>query len=315
MMSHSRKMKPIVIASALTLLAIVGVKTAYHILLSKLHNYSLTPAVRSALPHLKEMPVSLAEIVSKPGGGPTHSRVVGAKKDPGIDRGRAKSPKARSAGRLDPNLRLIGTACGSPEEARAVIMDTSRGTQRLCKIGDPLSGGLIGAISRDQVVVRFHSGDGILNMVGANSPRAEKSAVFLRRTDLQKALKNANAVLSALEIRPFAGERNGIEIAGVKAGSFIDELGLKNGDVINEFDGKSVTDPKKFATYFNRLKPILPALLAAGSNRIASNSPNRVGEGISRNLSNFIEKIGSRDTLSIVVTRDGKAQTITYGIQ
>lgn len=315
MTNHSNKVKACVIFSALTLFAFVGVKVAYRVMLSKLHDFSFAPAVRSALPHFKGIRLPLDGIVSKPQAQENHSRLARSKNTARERGDRTESAEPQALVRLDPDLKLIGIGCGDTSEARAVIMDAAQGTERLCKVGDPLSGGVVAAISKDRVVIRFPSGKGIMNMYGTGALRAEKTAVSLKRADLEKALENAGAILCELDIRPREGKRMGVEIAGVKAGSFLDELGLRDGDIINEFNGRSVVDPERFVAYYNRLKPILPSLLKAGSGMLASNSTGGVDKGISRNLKHFLEKIDSRRDLSIVVTRNGRRQTITYRIE
>ena len=78
------------------------------------------------------------------------------------------------------------------------------------------------------------------------------------RAEVNKHLSNYRNLLSQANTRPVrdpaTGDILGFEVFAIRSGSIFEQLGLKNGDVINSVNGESVTDSSKAMSMFNQLR-------------------------------------------------------------
>jgi len=166
------------------------------------------------------------------------------------------------------NLALLGTVAGDPRNAIAVIQDLTKKQDEKCyKIGDTVQGAVIKDISRGRVVLRLGGKDEVLIMkesagvekTGKSSPGfflAKETNREIRRSDLEKSFKNIQKLMSQVRIRPYfrGGRPNGLSISRIKPGSMLDQMGLKNGDIIQEVDGRPLTGADDLITLYENMK-------------------------------------------------------------
>jgi len=166
------------------------------------------------------------------------------------------------------NLALLGTVAGDPRNAIAVIQDlTKKQDEKYYKIGDTVQGAVIKDISRGRVVLRLGGKDEILMMKesaasektgksppGSFSPKETNREI--RRSDLEESLKNIQKLISQVRIRPhFRGGRpDGLSISRIRRGSILDKMGLKNGDIVQEVNGRPLTGADDFIAFYENMK-------------------------------------------------------------
>jgi general secretion pathway protein C len=79
-----------------------------------------------------------------------------------------------------------------------------------------------------------------------NARRSGLTRVNIPRRDMENALKNPGDLLSQARFLPKQedGELIGIEVGAIKPGSVLQDVGLKNGDLITEFNGIPIDSPE-----------------------------------------------------------------------
>ena len=78
------------------------------------------------------------------------------------------------------------------------------------------------------------------------------------RAEVNKHLSNYRSLLSQANTKPVkdpaTGDVLGFEIFAIRPGSIFEQLGLKDGDIIDSVNGESVTNPGKAMSMFNQLR-------------------------------------------------------------
>lgn len=175
------------------------------------------------------------------------------------------------------NVALLGTVSGDRENARAVIEETDKRKQGLYKVGDSIQDAVVKRILREKVILRVGEKDEILTMKEPSSPKESpflsqagmdagrrlpgqasqrRSTITVRRSDIQESLKDINQLLSQARIQPHYrdGNADGLAISRIKRGSLFSKLGLRNGDVVNEVNGNSLSSPEDVLSLYEKLK-------------------------------------------------------------
>jgi len=180
-------------------------------------------------------------------------------------------------------LQLLGTVgAEDPEYAWAAILDKETRKNLVVTIGDDLKGkATVMRIERRRIVLLENDvhreltiGDDQTLDTAARAPRQRArtprsraragrnqrdrdSAVrrlaenrfSLPREDVENALQDPSDILSQARFLPKYedGEMVGFQINSVKSGSVLEGFGVKNGDLITEFNGISITSPTESA--------------------------------------------------------------------
>jgi len=164
-------------------------------------------------------------------------------------------------------IALLGTVAGISQNAVAVIEETDKKKQGLYKVGDSIQNAVIKMILRGKVILRVEDRDEILTMEEeavrstekehlASRPRGRGTTVTVRRSDVEQSLKNINNILSQVRIRPHFrnGKPDGLALSRIKAGSIFAKLGLKNGDIVQGMNDKSIKSPDDILALYKKLK-------------------------------------------------------------
>jgi general secretion pathway protein C len=162
----------------------------------------------------------------------------------------------------------------------AVIEDRKAGGQNLYRVGDRVQEASVKMILRERVVLDVAGKDEILQIeelsgavAGAGAPARPSPAaaqapggtaagglaeaagdsqaaesepasrdVTLNRQTLEEAMGNVGELMKQVRIRPFfeGGKPSGLSLAGVAPGSIFEQMGIRNGDVIQAVDGQPI---------------------------------------------------------------------------
>jgi general secretion pathway protein C len=164
-------------------------------------------------------------------------------------------------------IALLGTVAGSEQNAVAVIEEKKLRKQGLYRVGDSVQGAVVKVILRGKVILRVGDKDEILTMEeddssksgngkGRSSASGDQTSIRVRRTDIEKSMKNINTLLSQVRIRPHFknGEADGLSISRIRPNSIFTKLGLRNGDVVQAIDETPIQSPDDILSMYEKIK-------------------------------------------------------------
>ena len=161
---------------------------------------------------------------------------------------------------------LVGTIVGYRSPSYAIIESAETHEQNLYGIGDKLDPQTkVAAISPEKVILRRGSEEIELKTVvpgnaesggGAGIRNIGEKHWTLDKQVAQAALGDMNRLLTQAQIIPaFSGGRpDGFRIAAIAPGSFFDQIGLQNNDILQRINGVEIKDPDNFIRVFAQLK-------------------------------------------------------------
>lgn len=196
--------------------------------------------------------------------------------------------EAKPVEELEPTtLKLVlwGTVTGDGN-SYAVIEDKQVRRQSLYSAGDMVQGAKIREILRNRVVLTFQGKDQLLEIqedskkaskFGSTAPRMPMEQVPAKKlTDqLPEAL---SSIMRQIKFRPHfsGGEQDGVMVYGIRPNSVFREIGLRNGDIVQGVNGRSVSsteDMYGLLNDFQSLEGIDITLLRRGKETNLSYSP------------------------------------------
>jgi len=167
-------------------------------------------------------------------------------------------------------VRLLGTVSGDSENAAAIIQEGARKTQGLYKEGDSIQDATIIKILRGKVIVRIGGENQVLTMEekprSSSASRDKRSPVgpaqrpsttiTLDRSTLTKSLGDINELLSQVRVRPHYkdGKADGLMLSQIKPNTVFTKMRLRNGDVVQRVNGKSISSPDEIMEFYEELK-------------------------------------------------------------
>jgi general secretion pathway protein C len=177
-------------------------------------------------------------------------------------------------------LDLYGTIAGEGGRGYAIIEERDKKRQRVYKVGDRVAGATIVKIMRNAVVLRLGEKDQVLKKKEIASTGSERRALPGMATqpaspgaapsprplsrppaagpsgsaaDLAGLLTQARVIPNVKAGSP--GKPDGVIINEIQPGSLFENVGLVNGDVIQEVNGKTVSGVADLVSMYRDLKP------------------------------------------------------------
>jgi len=164
-------------------------------------------------------------------------------------------------------LLLIGTAVAGAENSIAIIRDLVKRQEKCYRVGDIVQGAIINKIDRGKVILSINGKEEVLFMKsktqhGDNSstisynneykttyPSGNERVVL--KSKIKNSLKDLQKLMSEAKIMPYfkGGKPYGMVISNIKQGSIFEELGLKNGDIIQNINGKPLKSMDDFLIF------------------------------------------------------------------
>ncbi|HDI60389.1 MAG TPA: PDZ domain-containing protein [Desulfobacteraceae bacterium] len=160
------------------------------------------------------------------------------------------------------DVKLWGTLVLSDDgRSYAVIEDKKSGGQNLYQVGDKVQDALVKLILRERVVLDVAGKDEILQIEelaptgasgGVQTARAMPEApsppepvsreMNIDRKVIDEAMGNIGELMKQVRIRPFfeRGNPAGLSLVGVAPGSIFQQMGIRNGDVLQAVDGQPI---------------------------------------------------------------------------
>lgn len=164
-------------------------------------------------------------------------------------------------------IALLGTVVGSEQkDSLAIIEEKDKRKQDRYRVGDSVQSAVLKRILRGKVILSVQGRDKILTIeeeaasrrkseVARPEPIREGESITVKRSDVEKSLKNVHQLLSQARVRPHfsEGKPDGLAITHIKRGSIFEKLGLKNSDVIKGLDGKEIKSPDDVLQMYEKL--------------------------------------------------------------
>jgi len=168
---------------------------------------------------------------------------------------------------------LLGTfAASDPALSRATLLDKEKNETLVVAVGDQIKNvALVTRIERRRVVLTENGAPRELTIGDdesappsvqranarrrapartARSPiRRTESGIAVSREEIQKTIRNPGDLLSQARVLPKFedGQMVGLQVNGIQPGSVFEGLGLREGDVITQFNGIVINSPEESA--------------------------------------------------------------------
>lgn len=195
------------------------------------------------------------------------------------------------------HFRLVGTILyEGNRDGIAVIEDTRSNKQEMYKKGDGLEELEIVSILRHNVVLRSPQGDEVAltmkfeDLPDAPTGRSTRAASReraqtgedikrLSRDYVKQSLQNMSQIMQEALIRPYIedGETVGFQLDNISSGSFFEEIGMQDNDIIMQMDDEQLQDPRQFL--------------------------------------DFAQTLDRRNEVDLKIRRDGQERIVTYRLQ
>lgn len=161
------------------------------------------------------------------------------------------------------DLTLWGTVIGT-HNTYAVIEDNNHKLQALYQIGDKLQEAVIKKILRDKVILTYHFQDYILEMDIKQMPVAsafrkdttlKAKEIVVNRSLINSSLEDIDDLKRQVRIKPVMtkGKSDGLLLYSIKPDSFFHTLGLQNGDIIKQVNGKPALSLEDAVTIYQNI--------------------------------------------------------------
>jgi general secretion pathway protein C len=162
---------------------------------------------------------------------------------------------------------LWGTVTSASERnSYAVIENKKTGEQSLFQVGDPVEGGIIRKITRNQVILRVNGQDQLLEVDITRKPAALATPLpalpepETGLSEFEPTLQPASDaglpnLMKQARIRPFFtnGKPDGLLLYGIRNDSVFQQIGLRNGDIIKAIDGSDTLSAQDAVTIYQSL--------------------------------------------------------------
>ena len=168
---------------------------------------------------------------------------------------------------------LLGTfAASDPSVSRATLMDKEKNETLVVGIGDQIKNTAeVMRIERRRVVIQengapreltFGDDDGAEPLIrraprrtAAARPPETQSGVPVSRETIEKSMRDPSELLSQARVIPKyeQGQMVGLQVNAIKPGSLFQEIGLRDGDLITQFNGIAIDSPDQSARIFQEL--------------------------------------------------------------
>ena len=170
-------------------------------------------------------------------------------------------------------LELLGTVAGDGTYNYAIIEEKDKKKQRLFKVGDSVGNATLARVMRNAVVLRVGDRDEVLKMrkpEDREPSRAERvpgrlpPATEARDTGTPPPDSGPQAdvlnILTQARLSPHismgtSGKPDGVAVSNIRPGSVLQNVGLVNGDIIQEVNGKAISNPSDIVDAYKDLKP------------------------------------------------------------
>lgn len=177
-------------------------------------------------------------------------------------------------------LKLWGVAVHDDGSSHCIIEDLTTHKQELYRINEKVPGNAsVKSVEWDRVILDRDGQDEILDLVPAQGgpvpPRPVPAAVTqpqpsanphiqqisetqygIDKSEVDSALDNMNQLFTQIRAVPHfeGGKSTGFRLFAIRQNSIFDQIGLRNGDIIQKINGSDINDPTRALALFQELR-------------------------------------------------------------
>ena len=175
-------------------------------------------------------------------------------------------------------LKLWGVAVHRDGKSHCVIEDMTTHKQDVYRIGEKAPGcGVVKHVEWDRVILDRDGQDEILELAtpaggpprpapaaaaaapAATNPHIQQVAenqYTIDRSEVDNALDNMNQLFTQIRAVPHfdGGKSIGFRLFAIRQNSIFDQIGLRNGDIIQNINGTEINDPSQALQLFQQLR-------------------------------------------------------------
>jgi len=168
------------------------------------------------------------------------------------------------------NYRLMGTVAGIPAYSFAVIKAPDKKDQSLYRIGDMVGPAKIVRIERNRVIVNNAGSEEMLEVQFDEAAALEKrissptkgikkvaaDRFILDKKEVDRLSGNVSQFMTQVRVVPnlVRGKGAGYKLLNIKRGSLVESIGLQNGDIVKEINGRAIDKPEEAFMVYQQLK-------------------------------------------------------------
>jgi len=144
---------------------------------------------------------------------------------------------------------LKGTIAVSDTMGYAVVEEKGKGKQKLYRIGEMIGSAKLVRVTRNTAVLNNAGREMVMKVresgessLGGAGLRPTGSGIALSKQEMTQSLGDLKSIMSQAVVRPFVNEgvQQGYIISNIVPGSLYERLGLRNGDVVTDVNGKKL---------------------------------------------------------------------------
>ncbi|MFH1868935.1 MAG: PDZ domain-containing protein [Candidatus Omnitrophota bacterium] len=182
------------------------------------------------------------------------------------------SDSLRSTSSYISQIRLKGTLFTRSLEPLAIIEDTKSGRVTMYKLGDTLDGSLkVAKIERGEILLTSLQGEYKLSLPtgGVAQPtiatadeiiysgiKNNGDTIIVDRAAVSDAISNAKDIMKNVKVKPYfsSGKRCGVKVTKLTPIGILNDVGVREGDVIMSINGLKIDTPHQIFTAYKKLK-------------------------------------------------------------
>lgn len=144
---------------------------------------------------------------------------------------------------------LKGTIAINESMGYAIVEEKGKGKQKLYRIGEMIGSARLVRVTRNAVILSSSGREMVMKVKDNGEPavpgqayRSPGNGIALSKQDVTQSLGDLKSIMSQAVVRPYMNEgvQQGFVISNIIPGSLYERLGLKNGDVVQEVNGKKL---------------------------------------------------------------------------
>ena len=168
------------------------------------------------------------------------------------------------------NYKLMGTIAGLPAYSFAIIKAPNEKKQSLYRIGEMVGPAKVVRIERNRVIVnnagreemlevKFDEASTLESRVSSPTNGIKKVAAdrfILDKKEVDRLSGNVSQFMTQVRVIPniVRGKGSGYKLLNIKKGSLVESIGLQNGDIVKEINGRSIDKPEEAFMAYQQLK-------------------------------------------------------------
>lgn len=168
------------------------------------------------------------------------------------------------------NYKLIGTIAGIPAYSFAIIKAPNEKDQSLYRVGEMVGPAKIIRIERNRVIVnnagreemlevKFDEASSLEGRVSAATNGIKMVAAdrfILDKKEVDRLSGNMSQFMTQVRVVPniIRGKGSGYKLLNIKKGSLVESIGLQNGDIVKEINGRPIDKPEEAFMVYQQLK-------------------------------------------------------------